>query len=109
MSSFADNAPVVVESAAGGEVVDVDGNRYLDAISSLCVTTLGHRVPELDDALRTQLDLVAHSTMLGNGNRAVIELAQALAEVVPAAQPHFLLASDSPSSVEQAPKIAFQF
>jgi hypothetical protein len=44
-------------------------DRYLDAISSLWVTTLGHRVPELDAAIRSQLDLVAHSTMLGNGNR----------------------------------------
>jgi len=109
MSSFADNAPIIVESAEGGEVVDVDGNRYLDAISSLWVTTLGHRVPELDDALREQLDRVAHSTMLGNGNRAVIELAEALAEVVPVDEPHFLFASDGASSVEQALKIAFQF
>ena len=109
MSSFADNAPIIVESAEGGEVVDVDGNRYLDAISSLWVTTLGHRVPELDDALRDQLDRVAHSTMLGNGNRAVIELAEALAEVVPVDEPHFLFASDGASSVEQALKIAFQF
>ena len=109
MSSFADNAPIIVESAEGGEVVDVDGNRYLDAISSLWVTTLGHRVPELDDALREQLDRVAHSTMLGNGNRAVIELAEALAEAVPVDEPHFLFASDGASSVEQALKIAFQF
>src|SRR5438093_12062675 len=109
MSSFADNAPIIVESAEGGEVVDVDGNRYLDAISSLWVTTVGHRVPELDDALREQLDRVAHSTMLGNGNRAVIELAEALAEVVPVDEPHFLFASDGAAAVEQAIKMAFQF
>ena len=51
MSSYADNAPVVVDHAEGHEVIDVDGRRYLDAISSLWVTTLGHHVPELDDAL----------------------------------------------------------
>ena len=38
--------------AEGRELIDVDGRRYLDAISSLWVTTLGHRVPELDEALR---------------------------------------------------------
>src|SRR5437879_9678921 len=100
MSSFADNAPIIVDSAEGGEVVDVDGNRYLDAISSLWLTTLGHRVPELDDALREQLDRVAHSTMLGNGNRAVIELAEAMAEVVPVDEPHLLLSFDGASSIE---------
>ena len=78
-SAYADNAPIIVERAEGHELIDVDGRRYLDAISSLWVTTLGHRVPELDDALREQLDRGAHSTMLGNGNRVVVELAEALA------------------------------
>ena len=72
-----------MERAEGHELIDVDGNRYLDAISSLWVTTLGHRVPELDDAIREQLDRVAHTTLLGNGNRVVIELAEALRDVVP--------------------------
>ncbi len=106
---YADNQPVIVESAEGHELIDVDGNRYLDAISSLWVTTLGHRVPELDEAVREQLDRVAHTTLLGNGNRAVIELAEALAPKVPVPEPHFLFASDGAAAVEQALKIAFQY
>jgi adenosylmethionine-8-amino-7-oxononanoate aminotransferase len=109
MASYSDNAPIIVERAEGRHLIDVDGNRYLDAISSLWVNTLGHRVPELDAALRDQLDNVAHSTMLGNGNRVVVELAEALAEVVPVDEPHFLFASDGAAAVEQALKIAFQF
>ncbi len=109
MSSYADNTPIIVERAEGHEIIDVDGRRYLDAISSLWVNTLGHHVPELDDAVRAQLDRGAHSTMLGNGNRVVVELAEALARVVPVDDPHFLFASDGASAVEQALKIAFQF
>jgi adenosylmethionine---8-amino-7-oxononanoate aminotransferase len=109
MASYLDNEPVIVEAAEGRELVDVEGRRYLDAISSLWVTTLGHRVPELDEALRAQIDRVAHSTLLGNGNRAVVELAEALAEVVPVDRPHFLFASDGAAAVEQALKIAFQY
>jgi adenosylmethionine-8-amino-7-oxononanoate aminotransferase len=109
MSSYADNAPVVVDHAVGHEVVDVDGRRYLDAISSLWVTTLGHAVPELDEALRAQLDKGAHTTMLGNGNRVVVELSEALARVVPVDDAHFLYASDGASAIEQALKIAFQY
>jgi adenosylmethionine-8-amino-7-oxononanoate aminotransferase len=109
MAAFADNAPVIVERAEGHELVDVDGRRYLDAISSLWVNTLGHRVPELDDALRAQLERGAHSTMLGNGNTTVIELSEALAGVVPVDDPHFLYASDGAAAVEQALKIAFQY
>jgi adenosylmethionine-8-amino-7-oxononanoate aminotransferase len=109
MQTFAESSPVLVERAEGRELIDVDGRRYLDAISSLWVNTLGHRVPELDDALREQIDRGAHSTMLGNGNRVVVELAEALARVVPVDDPHFLFASDGASAVEQALKIAFQF
>ena len=107
MAGFAGEEPIVVERAEGHELIDADGNRYLDAISSLWVTTLGHRVPELDAALRAQLDRVAHSTLLGHGNVAVTELAEALSSVVPVARPHFLFASDGASAVEQALKMAF--
>jgi adenosylmethionine---8-amino-7-oxononanoate aminotransferase len=109
MGSYLDNEPIIVESAEGRELIDVDGRRYLDAISSLWVTTLGHRVPELDRALRAQLDRVAHSTLLGNGNRVVVKLAEALARVVPVDGPHLLFASDGAAAVEQALKIAFQY
>ncbi len=109
MSAYADNRPLMIDQAEGRELIDVDGRRYLDAISSLWVTTLGHRVPELDQAVRDQLDRVAHSTMLGNGNRVVVELAEALASRVPVDRPRFLFASDGAAAVEQALKIAFQY
>src|SRR3954465_4736226 len=109
MSSFLDNAPILVERAEGRELIDVDGRRYLDAISSLWVNTLGHHVPELDAAARDHLARVAPSPLRGNGNRATIELAEALARVVPVDEPHFLFASDGAAAIEQALKIAFQF
>src|SRR4030095_5380481 len=109
MGAYVQNAPVVVDRAEGHYVYDADGNAYLDAISSLWVNTLGHRVPELDAALRDQLERGAHTTMLGNGNRIVVELSEALARVVPVDEPHFLYASDGASAVEQALKIAFQY
>jgi len=109
MSTFAENHPIIVDRAEGHELIDIDGKHYLDAISSLWVTTLGHHVPELDDAIMRQLALGAHSTMLGNGNRVVVELSEALARVVPVDDAHFLYASDGASAVEQALKIAVQY
>jgi adenosylmethionine-8-amino-7-oxononanoate aminotransferase len=109
MAGYDRNSPVIVEAAEGHYLIDVEGRRYLDAISSLWVTTLGHRVPQLDAALTEQLGKVAHSTMLGNGNRTVIELAEALAPRVPVDGPHFMFASDGAAAVEQALKIAFQY
>jgi len=109
MSAYPGNAPITVERAEGRELIDVDGRRYFDAISSLWVTTLGHHLPELDAAVVDQLGRVAHTTLLGNGNRAAIEFAEALAAVVPVDDPHVLFASDGAVAVEQALKIAFQY
>jgi adenosylmethionine-8-amino-7-oxononanoate aminotransferase len=109
MAAYGDSRPVIVERAEGHELIDTEGRRYLDAVSSLWVATLGHRVPELDAALAAQLERVAHSTMLGNGNVATIELAEALAPLVPVDDPRFLFASDGASAVEQAIRIAFQY
>jgi adenosylmethionine---8-amino-7-oxononanoate aminotransferase len=109
MATYADLAPVVVDRAEGRELIGVDGRRYLDAISSLWVNTLGHRVPELDEALAQQVAKVAHTTMLGNGNTVVVELAEALREVVPVDGAHLLFAADGATAVEQALKIAFQY
>ena len=109
MAAYPGNEPVTVERAEGRELVDVHGNRYFDAISSLWVTTLGHRVPELDAALVDQLGRVAHATLLGNGSRTVVEFAEALAAVVPVDGAHTVFASDGAVAVEQALKIAFQY
>jgi len=109
MAAYPGNAPVTVERAEGRELIDVHGDRYFDAISSLWVTTLGHRVPELDAAVIDQLGRVAHATLLGNGSRVVVEFAEALAAVVPVEDPHTVFASDGAVAVEQALKIAFQY
>ena len=109
MGAYVNNTPLVIQRAEGRELIDADGRRYLDAISSLWVNTLGHRVPELDAALAAQAARVAHTTMLGNGNTVVVELAEALARVVPVDHPHFLFAADGAVAVEQALKIAFQY
>ena len=109
MASYLDESPIMVERAEGHELIGADGRRYLDAISSLWVTTLGHRVPELDEAVRVQLGKVAHSTLLGHGNTTVTELAEALAGVVPVDRAHVLFAGDGASAVEQALKLAVQY
>ena len=109
MAAYPGNSPITVERAEGRELIDVHGDRYFDAISSLWVTTLGHRVPELDAAVVDQLGKVAHATLLGNGSRVVVEFAEALAAVVPVDDAHVVFASDGAVAVEQALKIAFQY
>ena len=75
--------PLVISDAQGMYLIDSDGNRYLDGVSSLWCNVHGHRVPEIDRAIREQLERVAHSTMLGLANEPAILLADRLMKIVP--------------------------
>src|SRR5436305_14206416 len=76
--------PLTIEAAEGTELIDSDGRRYLDGVSSLWCNVHGHRHPQIDQALREQLDRVAHSTMLGLSHPGAAELADRLVEIAPA-------------------------
>lgn len=104
--------PTVIERAEGPWLFDVDGNRYLDGVSSLWVTTAGHRTPAIDDAIRAQLDRLDHSTFLGASHPPGIELAERLLSVAPRGDGPGLgkvfYAGDGSSAVEVALKMAYQ-
>src|SRR5499433_570954 len=70
--------PLVIAAAEGNYLIDADGRRYLDGVSSLWCNVHGHRHPAIDVALRAQLERVAHTTLLGLASRPAIELAHAL-------------------------------
>jgi adenosylmethionine-8-amino-7-oxononanoate aminotransferase len=109
MSVFREeNAPIIVE-AHGFHLIDADGRRYLDGHSSLWCNVHGHRVPEIDQAIREQLDKVAHSTLLGLSNGPSIELAAELVRRVPHGLNKVFFADCGAAGVEVALKIAFQY
>ena len=76
-----DHHPLVITAAEGMHLIDSDGNRYLDGVSSLWCNVHGHRVPEIDDAIRAQLERVAHTTMLGLASEPAILLAERLIKI----------------------------
>ncbi|MEO1237065.1 MAG: aminotransferase class III-fold pyridoxal phosphate-dependent enzyme, partial [Planctomycetota bacterium] len=75
MRQWCESPPLVIERGDGPYLFDTDGNRYIDGVSSLWCNVHGHRVPALDDAVRDQLDRVAHTTLLGLASPPSIELA----------------------------------
>ncbi|MDQ1727162.1 MAG: adenosylmethionine---8-amino-7-oxononanoate aminotransferase [Frankiaceae bacterium] len=99
--------PVVMERGEGVHLWDTDGNRYVDGVSSLWVTVHGHREPAIDDAVRAQLDRMAHSTFLGLTHEPGIELAELLLARTPGMSRVFY-AGDGSSAVEVALKMAYQ-
>ncbi|MBI2931879.1 MAG: aminotransferase class III-fold pyridoxal phosphate-dependent enzyme, partial [Planctomycetes bacterium] len=73
----------VIDRGRGCWLIDVDGRRYLDGVSSLWCNVHGHRHPEIDRALRRQLGKIAHATFLGLSNPPAIELAEELVRIAP--------------------------
>ncbi len=76
-----ERTPTIIERAEGFELIDTEGNRYIDGFSSLWCNVHGHRRREIDEAVRAQLERVAHSTLLGLANVPSIELAARLVEM----------------------------
>jgi adenosylmethionine-8-amino-7-oxononanoate aminotransferase len=109
MQVWLDDQPLVIERGEGSWLIDTDGRRYLDAISSLWVTVHGHRKRELDDAIRAQLDRVAHCTLLGQANVPSIELAAKLAQLAPEGLSRVFYSDSGSTSVEIAVKMAYQY
>jgi adenosylmethionine-8-amino-7-oxononanoate aminotransferase len=107
-ASWPADEPIVVDRAEGMHFWDTDGNRYLDGVSSLWVTVHGHRVPEIDDAVRRQLDRLDHATFLGLTHEPGIELAERLLATAPHGLTRVFYAGDGSSAVEAAIKMAFQ-
>jgi adenosylmethionine-8-amino-7-oxononanoate aminotransferase len=104
-----DEPPLVIERGEGVWLFDTDGNAYLDGVSSLWCTVHGHRRKEIDDAVRAQLDKVAHSTMLGLSHPGAIELAAKLVEIAPDGLNRVFYSDSGSTAVEIALKMAFQF
>jgi adenosylmethionine-8-amino-7-oxononanoate aminotransferase len=107
-SLWPSDRPIVVDRAEGMHFWDTDGNRYLDGVSSLWLSVHGHRVPEIDAAVRAQLDRLDHATFLGLTHEPGIELAERLLDGAPEGLTRVFYAGDGSSAVEAALKMAYQ-
>jgi adenosylmethionine-8-amino-7-oxononanoate aminotransferase len=108
MQDWLAEEPLIVDAGEGPYLVDTLGNRYLDGVSSLWCNVHGHRVPEIDAAIRAQLERIGHSTLLGLASTASIECAEALAAVVPRGLTRVFFSDAGATAVEIALKMAFQ-
>ncbi|WP_206832349.1 adenosylmethionine--8-amino-7-oxononanoate transaminase [Alicyclobacillus fructus] len=109
MKDYFDHRPVVIARGEGRRLIDIDGNAYWDGVSSLWLNVHGHRVPELDDAIRRQLEDIAHSTLLGQANVPAILLAERLAQIAPTGLTKVFFSDSGAEAVEIALKMAYQF
>jgi adenosylmethionine-8-amino-7-oxononanoate aminotransferase len=109
MTEWCAEDPLIIERAEGNYLIDTEGRRYLDGISSLWVNIHGHRHPEMDRAISDQLNKVAHTTFLGLTHPLAIELAKRLIEIAPQGLSRVFFSDNGSTAVEVALKMAYQY
>jgi adenosylmethionine-8-amino-7-oxononanoate aminotransferase len=106
---WGEEEPLIIERAEGSYLVDDEGRRYLDGVSSLWCTVHGHRHPGIDAAVTDQLGKVAHSTMLGLSHPGGAELAGRLVDLAPPGLSRVFYSESGSTATEIALKMAFQY
>ncbi len=109
MRTWLADEPLIIERGEGNYLIDANGKRYLDGVSSLWCNVHGHRKAKLDQALRDQIDRIAHSTMLGLSNAPAIELAEKLVALVPDGLSRVFYSDSGAEAVEVAARMAAQY
>jgi len=109
MQEWMSEDPCIISEGDGHYLVDVHGRKYLDGVSSLWCNVHGHRKKEIDDAIKAQLDRIAHSTFLGLSHVPGIQLAQKLIEISPKGLQRVFYSDDGATAVEVALKMAVQY
>jgi 4-aminobutyrate aminotransferase/(S)-3-amino-2-methylpropionate transaminase len=100
-------APIFWERAAGANVWDVDGNRFVDLTSGFGVTNAGHGHPRVVEAICDQADRLLHA--MGDVHPAAVkvQLLEALARLYPGGvSVRGVLTSSGADAVETALKTA---
>ncbi len=73
-----DHPPISIASGEGAWLIASDGRRYLDGNSSIWTNLHGHAHPKINQAIKSQLDRIAHSSFLGLTHEPAVQLAQQL-------------------------------
>ena len=98
---------VVVASARGCIVDDVDGNRFIDFAGGIGTLNVGHSHPSVVSALRKQADLLIHMCFALAPYENYISLAERLTRITPGGFPKkVLFANSGAEAVENAVRIA---
>ena len=98
---------VPISRGDGVWLVDEDGNRYLDAVSSWWVNLFGHNNTRIKDAIKLQLDTLEHVMLAGFTHEPVVALSEKLAKLTGLG--HAFYGSDGASATEIALKMSFHY
>lgn len=109
MKDYEDFPPIVIERAKGAYLYDMDGKRYLDAISSWWVNLFGHANDRINKALSAQAQKLEHVIFANFTHPAAIDLAEEMVRLTPAGLTRVFFADNGSAAVEAALKMSFHY
>ncbi|MEI6152868.1 MAG: adenosylmethionine--8-amino-7-oxononanoate transaminase [Deltaproteobacteria bacterium] len=109
MEDYMDIQPLIIERGEGFYLIDTDGRKYIDGVSSLWVLVHGHGKKELVEVIEQQSKQLCHSTLLGLANVPAVVLAKKLIDIAPEGLSKVFYSDNGSTSVEIALKMAYQY
>ena len=100
---------IAIARGEGACLIDQDGNRYIDAVSSWWTNIFGHANPRIAAAVKRQLDTLEHVIFAGFTHEPAVELAEELIRVTPHGLSRVFFADNGSSAIEVALKMSFHY
>lgn len=109
MKDYEDFPPIIAKKGEGVYIEDIEGKRYLDAVSSWWVNLFGHSNQRINDALYNQANKLEHVIFANFSHEPAINLAKKILKVVPKGLSKIFFGDNGSSAVEIALKLSFQY
>lgn len=109
MKDYEEFPPIVIDHGKGVWLYDVNGNKYIDIVSSWWANLLGHCNDKINAAVKAQLNSLEHVIFANFSHEPAIKLADRLAHIVPPKLKKFHFNDNGSAAVECALKMSFQY
>ena len=109
MKDYEELPPIVIKKGRGMYLYDIEGNKYLDVISSWWCNLLGHCNPKINYAIKKQVDELEHVIFANFTHTQAIKLCERLTKILPQGLCKFNFTDNGSSAIEAAMKVSFQY
>ena len=100
---------IAIIKGEGAYLIDEDGNRYIDAISSWWVNLHGHAHPYIAQKVSEQIAILEHCIFAGFTHEPAVRLAERLLEILPTGMKKIFYSDNGSTAVEVRLKMALQY
>lgn len=109
MKDYEEFPPIIIKEGKGVYLEDIEGKKYMDAVSSWWVNIFGHSNPRINEALYSQVKKLEHTIFANFSHEPAIELSEKIIKLVPKGLKKVFFSDNGSSAVEVALKISFQY